>query len=177
MKSILGCAVVVALGGILAPTSPSLGEEKKTADDQSFVMQATAAGLAEVNLGRIGAKQASSEDVKKFAEHVVKDHTKANNELISLADKKRFPVAQTMDRQHQTLASQMARLTGPDFDRLFMGQMVKDHEEAVALFESASKSSTDKDLKEWATKTLPTLQEHLKTAKDVEGKLKRGGDR
>jgi putative membrane protein len=82
-----------------------------------------------------------------------------------------------MDRQHRALADQLIRLSGANFDRQFMAHAVKDHEKAVALFESESKNGEDKDLKDWAGKTLPALREHLKMAKDLESKLKRGPER
>jgi putative membrane protein len=143
-------------------------------DDKTFVEKASAAGLAEVNAGRLAEKQASSADVKKFAKMMVEDHTKANKELNKLADGKRFKVATRMTKEHQVMADKLAKLDGAQFDREYMAGQVKDHEEAVALFEKQAKSGTDADLKNWAEKTLPTLKKHLKMAKEIKDKLKGG---
>jgi len=143
-------------------------------DDRTFVMMASAAGLAEVNLSGLAASRAASADVKQFAQHMVTDHTKANMELNRLADAKRFAPARAMDAKHQALADQLARLKGADFDRAYMDAMVADHQTAVSLFQAEATNGKDADLKGWAGKTLPTLKDHLKMAQDVAGKVKSG---
>ncbi len=143
-------------------------------DDQTFVMKASEAGLAEVNMGRVAAKRASNPAVKEFAERMVKDHSKANDELIALANKKRFKVAPRMDKTHQTMSDKLMASSGADFDRMYMEGQLKAHEKAVELFEKETKSGKDEQLKKWAEDTLPTLREHLKMAKDVQGRLKGG---
>jgi len=170
MKTVLGCGMMLALAVGLAAAR----EDKETLTDEGFVMKASAAGLAEVNAGLAASKRASSAEVKEFAERMVKDHGKANKELLALADKKRIRVARTMDAKHSAAIDKMIKLSGGDFDREYMEGQVKDHEKAVELFEKQSKSGKDAELKEWAEKTLPTLKEHLKIAKDVKDKVGRG---
>jgi len=143
--------------------------------DQEFVTKASAGGLAEVNTSNMALKQATSGDVKEFARHMIKDHTKSNKELISLADKKGFKVAEKMDAKHQKMAEKLSGLSGAAFDKAYMEGQVKDHEDTIRLFEKQSKSGKDEDLRGWAGKTLPTLKEHLKHAKEVHGKVKGGG--
>jgi len=170
MNRSVGVAALAVLGLCLGWTR-TVGAEEKTktdaADPTKFVMLASAAGLAEVNLGKIAAERASSAEVKKFGQRMVDDHTKANKELNALADKKKIPPAQSMDATHRQAAERMAQLTGADFDREFMRQMVKDHKEAVSLFESQSKNGRDEDLKALAGKMLPTLRHHLKMAQEM----------
>jgi len=168
----MGLAVMLSLG-FLGTSSPADDKNKEAATDEQFVMKASAAGLAEVNLGRIAAERGSSAEVKRFGQHMVEDHTKANKELIELANKKGWKVAAQMERPHQEAAEKLTKLEGADFDRQFMSQMVKDHEEAVDLFSSKGKDARDEELKAFATKTLPTLKEHLKMAKDLDGGGKR----
>jgi putative membrane protein len=157
-------AAVVGLG-----LRSARADEKQTTDDRQFVMQASAAGLAEVNLGNMAVKQAQNRDVKKFAEHMVKDHTKANQQLNKLADRLRIPPAQAMDAAHHAVADRLAQMNGAGFDRAFMRQVVKDHEQAVSLFEAEAKHGQDKDLRDFAKKALPTLKDHLKMARDLAG--------
>ncbi len=138
-------------------------------DDQTFVMKASAAGLAEVNAGLAAPRHTTNADVRKFAKHLVDDHTKANQQLNRIADRKRFRVAQAMDAKHRMALERMATLRGKDFDRAFARQMVKDHEEAISLFRAESKHGRDADLKAFASKTLPTLEEHLHMAEKLAG--------
>jgi putative membrane protein len=146
----------------------------KGSDDQQFVQKASAAGLAEVNFGRLAAKQASSADVRKFGQHMVDDHSKANEQLLKVANKKRYTVARAMDAEHERMFRKLSELKGSEFDREYMAGQLKAHKEAVALFEKASKNGKDEDLKQLAEKTLPTLKEHLKMAQETNSTLKKG---
>jgi len=118
--------------------------------DQAFVSNASEAGMAEVELGKLGAASAANANVKKFAERMVTDHQKANEELMALARRKGFTVAGGLAREHQEAAANVKKAQGEQFDRDFMNQMVKDHEAAVELFSSEAQSGQDADLKAWA---------------------------
>jgi len=164
------CATLMV--ACLALASVRAQETAKSGTDETFVYKASAAGLAEVNAANIAVKQASDPAVKRFAEHMITDHTKANKELIDLANKTRAKVAPQMDEEHQKMAARLLRLTGADFDREYMTGQVRDHEVAVSLFQNEAKSGSNADLRSWAEKTLPTLREHHKMAKSIHSKLK-----
>jgi putative membrane protein len=148
--------------------------DAKALTDQQFVMKVSAADLAEINLGRVAARQASDSAVKQFAQRLVDDHTKASADLLRIANKRSLPAAQTMDAQHRQLQDKLLTLKGADFDRAYLNQMVDDHKKAIALFETASKTAKDADLKAFVSKALPHLREHLKMAQDLAAKLKGG---
>jgi len=168
--------VLALLSSLAVFTQVSADEQgSKAVSDEQFVQKATASGMAEVELGKLGVQQAMSEDVKKFSQQMVDDHTKANKELSSLAATKKFTAATSVEKAHQDAHDKLSKLKGADFDRAFMDQMVKDHEEAVALFTAKSQDAKDADLKTFATNTLPKLKEHLKMARDLAGK--RGSDK
>jgi len=135
--------------------------------DQAFVTKASESGMAEVELGKLGSSQAMNPNVKKFAERMVTDHQKANEELKSLARKKGLALADGLKKEHQETATRVGKLQGEQFDREFMAQMLKDHEMAVELFSSEAQSGQDSELKAWAAKTLPTLREHLQMARSL----------
>jgi len=161
----------LALGA--ACLSLALAQEPRKGDvDATFVFKASAGGLAEVNLSALAVKRASDPAVKRFAQTMVDDHTKANKELLDLANKTGLRAAPRMDAEHQKLAETLGGLSGPAFDREFMTAQVKDHKETIALFEKEAKGGKNEDLKAWAEKTLPTLRHHLKMAEETQGKLK-----
>jgi putative membrane protein len=168
MRKVLTCGLGLAVLGLTA----ARGDESAKGGDQHFVHKASAAGLAEVNLGALAAKRASDPEVRKFAERMVRDHTKANKELIALANKKGLKVAEGMDAKHRKCEEKLLSLRGAAFDREYMDGQLKDHKEAVSLFEKESKSGKDEDLKAWAGKTLPHLREHLKMAQEAHKNLK-----
>ena len=140
--------------------------------DKTFVTKAAEGGIAEVNAGQMAATKAASNDVKDFANRMVNDHGKANDELKALASSKGLTLPTETDAEHKKGADALSKKSGKDFDKTFMSDMVKDHTKVVAAFEKESKSAQDPDLKSWVTKTLPTLQDDLKMAKQIQSKVK-----
>jgi putative membrane protein len=160
-----------------APRLGSGGDQstkKETSADQAFAMGAATGGLAEVELGKLVADHASSPDVKKFGQRMVDDHGKANEELASILTQKSMTPPTTLKGKEKSTYDRLAKLNGAAFDRAYMSDMVKDHEKDVKEFERESTSGKDPDLKAFAGKTLPTLQDHLKMAREIQSKLGSG---
>ena len=146
-----------------------------SARDQKFITEKAMSGMMEVELGRWAAQKGTAEEVKQFGRRVVADHSKVNAELTQLASTKGITLATEMDRKHQANISKIARLTGEEFDRAFSKMMLKSHENSVKDFEKVSTSGEDAELKAFASKTLPTLQEHLQLARALPGNAGSGG--
>lgn len=142
--------------------------------DQSFMKKAAEGGMAEVALGELAAKQASSEEVKQFGQRMVDDHSKANRELMDLASQKGVTLPSEPNSQQKAMKAKMEKMTGANFDRDYVHDMVKDHDKDVAEFEKQSRTAHDPDLKAWAAKTLPTLQEHQKMIHEIANKMGAG---
>jgi putative membrane protein len=140
-----------------------------SSQDHKFMMDAAMAGLKEVELGRMATQQGASDAVKQFGQRMVDDHTKANEELTSLASTKGMTLPTALEEKHRGDMTKLSTASGADFDRAFSKMMLKDHEKAVDLFEKQSTKGTDADLKAFAAKTLPTLQEHLQMARALPG--------
>lgn len=141
-------------------------------EDKEFVAKAGMGGMAEVQMGTLALQKAQSADVKAFGQRMVTDHSAANNELSQLATAKGLALPAELDAEHKGALDHLSSLNGAEFDKAYMEHMVEDHEKDTAEFEKASISAGDSDLKVWAGKTLPTLQQHLQLAKDVSAKLK-----
>jgi putative membrane protein len=135
--------------------------------DQHFVDKAASAGMAEVKLGQVAIQNAINPMVRQFAEQMVRDHLRANRELMSLASRKGITVPRTMDQKHQECMNKLMKSKGNDFDRQYVDAMVKDHKEAVSLFKKQSEDGRDSDLKAFAANTLPTLKHHLQMAQEL----------
>ncbi|MEN3371373.1 MAG: putative rane protein [Verrucomicrobiota bacterium] len=142
-------------------TSPAAPLSDK---DKNFMQAAAKGGLMEVEMGKMAQKQGKSADVKSFGSRMVTDHTKANNQLKSLAKKKGVNL--------DSAAPKMEKMGDATFDKDYMAAMVKDHEKDVGEFEAEAKNGSDPDVKAWASKTLPTLKKHLELAKATQAKLK-----
>ena len=193
LKMILTLAAAVALPALAlaqtpqtpktppATAKPSTTDTKSTTDakasasaDSAFMHTAAMGGMAEVELGKLGVANAMSSDVKQFAQRMVDDHSKANDELKALAAQKSVKLPAELDAKHKALQDKLAKQKGAAFDAAYMSEMVSDHNTDVALFQKESKSGKDADTKAWAAKTLPTLQEHQKMAKEIHAKIGKG---
>jgi putative membrane protein len=175
MKQALGRTLFAALAftvacGIYA--ADKKGDGKLSGNDRHFVTTAAEDGQAEVELGKIAQQNAASADVKQFGQRMVDDHTKAGQELEGIATKLGMSPPKSPGSKQQGDIKKFSKLTGEKFDREYADHMVKDHEKAVSLFEKQAKSGDSAELKEFASKTLPTLQEHLKMARALTSKKK-----
>jgi putative membrane protein len=129
--------------------------------DMAFIRDAQAGGTYEVAAGQKALLKASDQSVKNIAQHMVDDHTKANLQLNNLASRKGLPDTSSMTASQIDMLSQLDRSNGADFDRLYLSQQVSAHQDTIAKFESASANANDKDIRDFASATLPTLRDHL----------------
>lgn len=135
--------------------------------DNHFVMDAAMGGMAEVELGKLAAEKASRDEVKRFGQRMVDDHGKANDELKSLAQSKTITLPTAIGAKHKATVDRLSKLSGEAFDRAYVQEMLKDHQKDVAAFRTESRTGRDPEVKAWAGKTLPTLEEHLKMIQDL----------
>ena len=141
--------------------------DAKPGADHHFVTDAAVGGMAEVELGKVAAEKAANADVKKFGQRMADDHGKANDELKSLAQSKQITLPSAIDAKHKATIDQLSKLSGEAFDRAYVQEMLKDHQRDVAAFRAESKSGKDPEVKAWADKTLPILEDHLKMVQDL----------
>jgi putative membrane protein len=134
------------------------------ASDRKFVLAAGMGGMAEVQLGQLAVQRAASDDVKQFGQRMVDDHTRANNELMQVASQKGITLPTALDAKHQADMNKLSGLSGADFDRAYMKLMVKDHQKDTKEFRKEADKGQDADVKGFAARTLPTLEEHLRMA-------------
>ena len=141
--------------------------------ENMFATKAAIGGMAEVKLAELAKDKASSADVKAFAQRMHDDHSKANDELKQIASHKGITLPTDLDAKHQAMYDRLSKLSGADFDRAYMRDMVADHKEDVSEFKKEAERGTDPELKAFAAKTLPTLQEHLQLAQSTDAKVKK----
>ena len=175
MKALLTGAVVLGLtvAPVLAGRQPTTAEKADKVmaggkmPDLPFVMKAANGGMAEVELGKLAVDKAASDEVKKFGQRMVDDHGKANEELKTLAQNKKITLPTAVDPKAMALHDRLAKLSGAAFDRAYLQAMLADHQKDVNEFRLEARSGKDADVRGWAAKTLPTLEEHLKLAQSA----------
>lgn len=153
-------------------TGETGGTVSNTSDaDKTFVTSAGMAGLAEVQYGNLALQKSENADVRAFAQRMVTDHGKSNAELAQLVTAKGLALPAELAGTHQQGYEHLEGLGGAEFDRAYMQHMVADHQAAVTLFQNASTSATDADIRGFATRALPVLQEHAQLAQTTAGKV------
>jgi putative membrane protein len=170
MKGTFTFQVVGVVAGLMLATLNAAGQGTRpavSATDRSFMEQVAAGGMAEVEHGRLASQNAGAAKVKEFGQRMVTDHGKAGDELKALASRKQVMLPTTLTPEHRAKQDELAALKGSAFDRAYSAHMVMAHEKTVALFEKHIKEGTDAELKAWAEKTLPTVQTHLKLAREL----------
>lgn len=140
--------------------------------EEDFWNKAAEGGMAEVELSKLAQTKSQNADVKKFAQMMITDHTKANTELKALAAKKNVTLPTALSSSHKSTLDKLGTLSGADFDKAYVDAMVSDHDGAVSLFQTEGDGGTDPDLKAFAAKTLPTLKGHQTAIKDIKSKMK-----
>ncbi len=165
----LAVVMMLGIGMLLVGVSAAADDEKrgKDGEDQDFARKVSASGMAEVNLSQLAVRFARNPAVRQFAERMIADHTRASREMLRMANARSLKLPSEMDEKHQKLYDKLKGLQGEEFDRAYMEAMVKDHEEAVKLFESQAKNGKDADMKKWAGELEPILKRHLEQAREV----------
>jgi putative membrane protein len=165
---------------VLATAAFAQATGSVSSSDRRFMEKAAIGGLAEVQMGQLAKDRGMSDEVKSFANRMVADHGKANDELKQLASSKGVTLPADVDKSHKSKMDKLSKMQGPDFDRAYMKDMVGDHKKDVGEFRKEAKKAKDPDLRKWAQNTLPTLEEHLAMAQktnDVVQGSKRTGNR
>ena len=152
-------------------SSSSASTGSNSNPDQHFITEAAKGNRAEVQLGKMMVSKATDPNVKKFAQMMVDDHTKALNELQQLAQNKNITLPDGLPDDAKDLQDKVSNESGKQLDKDYMDGMVQDHQKDVQEFQDASQNAQDKDVKQWATKMVPKLQQHLKKAQQIDSKV------
>lgn len=146
-------------GLAVAEESPASKSSSLSAKDKTFMHKAAKGGMMEVAMGRLAEQNGKSDDVKSFGKRMVTDHSKANDELKSIAEKKgvKLPGKEPSETWNS--------------DKAYIDMMVKDHEKDLAEFQEEAKNGSDADVKKFAEDTAKVVQEHFDLAKKTQSKL------
>lgn len=165
---------------------------------REFVLNMIADGTHEVQVAHLAEQHAQSADVKQFASMMIKDHTKAGDELKAIAAKDNIQGSTNLeDTDHQKTMERLSKLNGAEFDRAYMDSMVDDHQHAIDELQKradeqhdrtagttgsatpkGSESGLESEVNQWAANALPTVRMHLDRAKEIKDHLGSGmGDK
>lgn len=163
------------LTGTLIAQSSGTGKESQqnTANslDSSFIKLAAEANLGEIQAAKIVLQKSTDPAVKDFANRMVTDHTQASHTLATLAEMNHVDLpGQAADAERQA-AGKLRQLSGPDLDRTYLRDELEGHKAVISAFEKEIEQGRQPDFKHYAEQTLPTLQDHIRIAENVAGRL------
>ena len=143
----------------------------QSSQDQAFVNEASRGGQMEIELGQLAEQNASNARVKQFGQRMVKDHTRLNSEIASMANKIGLTVPTTLSSEQQAEYAKLAKLSGTSFDTAYMNLMVKAHTGDLAAFRKEEAATQNREVKTTVSKAIPVIEEHLEMAKSDTSKL------
>jgi putative membrane protein len=167
----MGAAGTSDTTGVTATTGAKV-DQPLDEHDREFITKAASGSMAEIALGATASQKAATPDVKSYADRMVSDHTKASDELKSLAAKKGVMLPSDLEKSTKNEQDKLAKMTGKKVDKEYADFMLKDHEHDLKDFQKAAKDAKDPDVKAWAAKMVPIIEDHLKSAKQLDSKIK-----
>jgi len=171
MAAVAGLALALSSSALLGADRDARGQLAES--DYKFVKEAARGGTLEVELGDLAHQKGVSQSVRTFGERMAADHKKANDELKEIATRKGATLPAELSHGENFTMTHLQKATGADFDKSYAAHMVKDHESDVKDFQAAAKDLKDPDLRAFAQKTLPVLEEHLRMARELDASVKK----
>jgi putative membrane protein len=166
-------AIAALVGSAVFAQDPRVGTSL-SGQDRMFFQDAAKANQDEIDVGKLAQQKSSNSQVKSYGETLVSDHTKAQKELENLSAKKGASIEPYQGATARAEYQRLEGMSGANFDRSFVSQMVQDHEKAISMFEQALKNTQDPEVRNFINSTLPVLRKHLTEAQDLERKLNKG---
>ncbi|POY37312.1 DUF305 domain-containing protein [Solitalea longa] len=140
-------------------------------DDDKFLAESYQDGIFEIEAAKLAQKNAASAEVKSLAKTIETDHTKANQQISELAIKNSITLTNTLTDKKQSKYNDLAALSGKDFDKKYVNEMVDCHDDAIDAFEKKSKNANSPEIQDFVVKTLPALTAHKAKADVLKAKF------
>src|SRR5262245_15891476 len=158
MKAVAWVGTCLIVIGVAAASAQDRTRATKMSHDDKFVKGAMSGGQLEVKLSQLALQRSNNPKIKQFAQMIIDEHTRANNELTKIAG---VTSSATMNPIHTAIYNEISQKQGEEFDECYIVSQVLGHTEAVMCFGMQAKKGQKAELKEFAEKTLPTLKKHL----------------
>jgi putative membrane protein len=140
---------------------------KAAVSDGLFAQAAASGGLAEVAISELGVQKATNPELKKFSQQMIDEHTRMNQQLMTLAAQKQLPLPRQPDVRAQFCAQSLAGLSGEEFDHCYAKAQLMAHKDSVATFEAEAERGQDPQVRALASQALPRIKEHLKMLEPI----------
>lgn len=153
--------------------APTAGPDGFNVNDKDFVKRAADRRATEIELGKLAQEKGSNDAVKQFGKRVVEDGSRTDQSLAAAAARVNVEVPSELPRSGKKTVDKLAKLSGPEFDRAFAKTMVSNQKDDVTSYSEEAQSGRVPEVKEFAAKSLPIVQEHRKMAEDLAADTKK----
>lgn len=136
-------------------------DESRNEKDVLFLVKAAELNREAISLGQLAQQKSAINSVQELGKMMEEEHTKSLSDLIALAQKKKISLPTSQIDNKKAEYKKLSGKSGTDFGKEYSSFMINEHKDAITLFEIASAESTDPEIRDWATKTLPLLKRHL----------------
>ncbi|RPI26703.1 MAG: DUF4142 domain-containing protein [Acidobacteria bacterium] len=138
-----------------------------TTSDEDFLKGAAINAIGELRLGELAIHRTEKQLIRDFARRMLTAYSQASKEVQELADQKGIACPAELDEKHKEMLEGLARLSGHEFDRAYMTEIIASHEAEIKEFEDHGAAGRDREIKKWISRTLPKLREHLQVARET----------
>ncbi len=166
VKTLAYAAVTGLLLSATVGAAPATAQQVSLTSDSLFLLQAGSIGLLQAKLAKLAERKGSSVAVVDFGKRMTADYSKANEQIAAAAKQAAYP-APVLLREHKQIADRFNGMSRSSFDKSYMEEVVKQHSEAVRLFQEESESGRVASLKQLASRMLPDLQQRLSVAAET----------
>ena len=168
LKMVAACAALVITAGLHGAGAQTATQAPIT-EPEAFAEMAASSNMFEIKSSELALERAENEDVRAFAEKMVQDHTRAGEEMKAAAEAEGVTPPEAMVEKHQAQLDQLEAVEGDTFEQAYLAAQATAHDEAVSLFDTYATQGKEGALRDFAAKTLPTLQEHKESVHGLTG--------
>ena len=148
--------------------APAAAMASVTREDRELMTELAHAHIAAIDAGKLALEKTQTERVRKFAQQMIDEHGMALRDLQQLAQSKTVRLPQESDLGHKALSTALRLLSGDTFDKQYLLRAgVNDHERTAELLQKTQKNAKDVELRSYASRQLPVVQEQLTMARQA----------
>ena len=170
-----------ALGLVAALTLPIIGwaglssSASNMPTGKEFITAAAKINLDEIALGRLAEQKGDNPAIKEFGKRMVEDHSNLEAQLQGVAKAQGLTLPAEPGAEESSLREQLSKDSGTQFDQAYIQHMLSGHKQAISDFENEIELGKNSAFKSYAEKALPVIQDHIRVAEDVAGKMQLSG--
>jgi putative membrane protein len=172
---LLGCNLIASPGKQTEKQISKSPAESLSAADRTFITTAAEANLAEIETAKMIEQKSKDPAVRDFAKRMVTDHTQASQTLATVAEMTGISLPASPSAADRTQEDELKKLSGAKLNKAYLRDELAGHKQVISAFESEIEHGQDEAAKNYAAQTLPTLEDHIRIAEDVAGRMGMSG--